>query len=781
MAVLFRLGPLSFVGLAAGLGWLANGGGSEKDRFGFKTLLLYGVLFSTFMSMGAKKFDRYVLPVFPALETAAGFGLVWLIKIAGERLRAPSSSYVAIAAFLPAVALQLGLAWPHGPHYLSYFNPLLGGPRRAKDVLLMGWGEGYGEAVSYLNDKPNAEELQVAVGRFSGFAPLFLGEPRSMDTYSVWETDYVVNYLSQVQRRRNREVLKEYFHNPAAEPEYTVNLHGVDYLWIYPNMHYVEPVRYLEERVQRGEKECLLVNGDSLFAEHYQHGLPAYEFHAQWNPAEETYTYWSTEQVAGLLDDMSPGCDRVWYARYPEYETDAYVRLLDSRGLLLQKETFPHLEVLFYRPVEPQRERALDLQFGNIRLLGYGLTDPLPAWGRDGGLSLRWEATEPLGEDYSTFLHLYDTHNHRIAQGDSLLVDEALRPTSRWQPGVSKSAVYHLPIPAGTPPGQYELVVGVYDADTGNRLPLLDTGKESLDKAARLPVEIGVPDQVPPPAAADVSRLSGQDVISQLRLLGHDLEHEAVLAGNTLPLRLAWKALGPMEQDYRLQLGLRGRDGTMLTADEFQLVATDYPSSRWRAGELLQEWYYLLVGEDVPTGEVTLVLNLVDQDGRPVRARPMAVDDVWIQSREPSFEMPEHISERHVVSLGDEITFLGYDSESSVNAGENLAVTVYWQAEQDIERSYKIFVHVYDQQGGILAQQDRVPGLGARPTTTWEKGEIVGDRLLVPIDSAAPVGEYRVAVGLYVEESGMRLDAVGRDGQPLDEDRILLKAVEIRP
>jgi hypothetical protein len=38
-----------------------------------------------------------------------------------------------------------------------------------------------------------------------------------------------------------------------------------------------------------------------------------------------------------------------------------------------------------------------------------------------------------------------------------------------------------------------------------------------------------------------------------------------------------------------------------------------------------------------------------------------------------------------------------------------------------------------------------------------------------------------VAVGLYVEESGMRLDAVGRDGQRLDEDRILLKAVEIRP
>jgi hypothetical protein len=148
---------------------------------------------------------------------------------------------------------------------------------------------------------------------------------------------------------------------------------------------------------------------------------------------------------------------------------------------------------------------------------------------------------------------------------------------------------------------------------------------------------------------------------------------------------------------------------------------------------------------------------------------------------EPTFEKPERIGEPRAVNLGDEITFLGYDSQASVRAGEDLGVTVYWQVRQEMEESYKVFVHLYDQAGNIMAQQDRIPGLGARPTTTWEAGEIVADRLLVPIDSAAPAGAYRLAVGLYNQETGERLPAFDPEGRRLEGDRILLEQVEIAP
>jgi hypothetical protein len=781
LAILFRLSPLTFVGLLASVVWLVKGRGHAGDRFGFVILLLYSLLFGGFMALGAKKFDRYILPVLPALEIAAALGLLWPVEIVRKRLRQRAAAWFAVAAYLVALSLQLGLTLPHSPHYLTYYSPLLGGVRRVKDVLLLGWGEGYEEAVSYLNAKSNAEELQVAVGRFSGFAPVFRGESRSMETYSVWETDYVVIYISQVQRRRNEDMLAEYFYNPETEPEYVVNLHGVDYLWIYPNTHYVEPTEYVEKHGRPDEEDCLLVNGDSLFAKYYEGDLPTYELWGQWNPAEEAYAYWSTEKVAELLDIVSAKCRRVWYARYPEYEANEYVDLLERRGLLLGRESYPHMELLLYGLVQPRTDRALDLQFGNLRLLGYGPTDPPPAWGRDGGVFLAWEVVQPVDADYTVFLHLYDSHGQRIAQGDALLVDQTLRPTSGWELGARNTVLYDLSIPPGTPPGQYELAVGVYRLDTGGRLPLLGGGEEDHEKSVRLAVEVGVPDQVPGPASLNLPHLLEHDVIpAQLRLLGYDLGHKAILAGNPVPVHLAWEALGPIEQDYQLRLQLRDMNGVPYVEGDLQLISTDYPSSHWLPGQLLQEWYDLSTDENLPTGEMVLALNLLGDDGRPVLTRPVTVTEVWVQSTKASFQVPE-ISTPQAVNLGDKVTFLGYDLEPLVRAGEDLSVTAYWQAQREMEEGYKVFLHLYDGEGRIIAQQDRVPGLGAHPTMVWEKGEVVADRLLVPIDAVTPAGEYRLAIGLYDEQTGKRLAAFGPDGQRLEEDRVLLDYVEIAP
>jgi hypothetical protein len=310
---------------------------------------------------------------------------------------------------------------------------------------------------------------------------------------------------------------------------------------------------------------------------------------------------------------------------------------------------------------------------------------------------------------------------------------------------------------------------------------LLDGDKEDQERSVRLLVEVGVPDQAPPLATLGLPHLVGHDVIpSRLRLLGYDLGHEAILAGYPIPIRLAWQALGPMQQDYQLHLQLRDMNGVPHVEGEFRLVSTDFASSRWQRGQLLQEWYDLSTHEGIPTGEMVLALNLLADDGRPVLARPVTVTEVWVQSTKASFQVPE-ISTPRAVNLGDRVTFLGYDLEPLIRAGEDLPVTVYWQAQREMEEGYKVFLHLYDSEGRIIAQQDRVPGLGAHPTMVWEKGEVVADRLLVPIDAVTPAGEYRLAIGLYDEQTGKRLAAFGPDGQRLEEDRVLLDYVEIAP
>ncbi len=777
-AVLFRTTPLALLGLIGGLIGMARVGKGER-RLGLALLLLYSLLFGIFMGLGKKMFDRYLLPIFPPLEIVAAAGLVWMGEALWARLpgRLRPLLLTGLPVYLIVLIVRLVLVLPHHPHYLTYYNPLLGGAPRARQVLLMGWGEGYGEAASYLNAQPGAQDLQATVPGFPVFAALFRGETRDMRWYSVWESDYVLAYVSQVQRERDKVSTTEYYDDPQVQPEHVVTLHGVDYVWIYRNEHHLKPLRYLEEHGRPAQGECLLVNGGSLIAENYGGGLPVYAFRAQWVPSQKAYVYWSAEQVAALVDDMSGDCRRVWYVRYPEHEEEAYLDVLRTRAVQLERATFPHVEIGLYQFVEQLVEpRQFDLQFESLRLRSYALTNPPPAWGRDGGVILEWEAVQPLQRDYSLFLHLYDGHGQRIAQTDSLLIDRRLRPTSQWEPGTPNRVLYHVSIPPGIPPGRYELELGVYLLETGERLDLSDTGESSF----RLALEVGVPDVQPDASDLAIPHPAARDVLPELRLLGYDLERDAVLAGEGVTLRLYWQALAEMAQAYRLQLALQGADGQVHWQAESDLVHTDHPTTEWQPGELLHDLYPLPTDAITATGEVTIALNLLDAQGGPLLDRPVELAQLWVQSLEPSFDVPPEIDLTHQVNFGDSIIFLGYELDSeSVRPGESFSVKLYWQARREMEEGYKVFVHLYDEEGNILAQRDRMPGLGARPTSGWQAGEVVADRLTVPVDSEVPVGRYRLAVGLYDGGTGDRLPVYGPDGEQLQEGRVFIGHVGV--
>ena len=138
-----------------------------------------------------------------------------------------------------------------------------------------------------------------------------------------------------------------------------------------------------------------------------------------------------------------------------------------------------------------------------------------------------------------------------------------------------------------------------------------------------------------------------------------------------------------MEQDYQLRLHLRDMNGVAHVEGEFQLVSTDYPSSQWQPGQLFQEWYDLSTDKSLPTGEMLLTLNLLADDGRPVLARSVTVAEVWVQSRKAVFQVPE-ITAPRAVNMGDRVTFLGYDLQPLVRAGEDLPVSLRQSASRSL-------------------------------------------------------------------------------------------------
>ncbi|NJN54501.1 MAG: hypothetical protein HC804_06955 [Anaerolineae bacterium] len=80
-----------------------------------------------------------------------------------------------------------------------------------------------------------------------------------------------------------------------------------------------------------------------------------------------------------------------------------------------------------------------------------------------------------------------------------------------------------------------------------------------------------------------------------------------------------------------------------------------------------------------------------------------------------------------------------------------------WHCSGDPNRpfpaSYRVFVHLLDAQGTVIAQSDSIPGEWTRPTTGWMPGEYILDHHMLP---AAPVPVTAVRVGLYLED-GSRL------------------------
>jgi len=650
VAALFRLSPLVLFGLVATLVHLALGNPRDERCSGLLGLLGYSVLFTAFMSLGDKMFDRYMLPVFPALGIAAAYGLVRGSERLCRAIRRRSGDgfalthYSLLLPILVAAVLvaQTALILPHHPYYLTYYDPLLGGPKQAQRVLLVGWGEGYDQIADYLNRQAHADELHVTTPTTAAFAPLFEGETWPMDRYFPWQSDYVVFYISEVQRRQHPALLEEYLLNPSREPERVFSLRGIDYAWVYHNDDYQQAAAYVEQHAQADRAECLLVNGKSLFVKYYDGDVPLSTFSPEYDPKTRSYTYPDLASMSGFLDQITANCSRIWYPRHSEAEGNRYLDLLETRSLLVDRASFGQTEVTHHQLVDPGiASRELDLAFEGLRLVNYGVTDPPPAWGRDGGIVLTWEATEVLEEDYSVYLHLYDEHGHRIAQGDSLIVGRALEPTSRWEKGATKAALYHLSVPPATPPGQYGLELGVYNLDTGRRLQLLGSDEAVDETSARVRIEIGRPDEMPTRKDLTVLRRLDVPLTADLNLLGCELEpgstgiDEAMFAGETVGLRLFWQADGAIDQDYSIRLTLKGRDGAIYGQAAYALASTDYSTSVWQRDEVLADWYYLPTDESAPTGEATLSLELLDDSGERALVDPLELLDLWVQSKTP--------------------------------------------------------------------------------------------------------------------------------------------------
>jgi hypothetical protein len=112
-----------------------------------------------------------------------------------------------------------------------------------------------------------------------------------------------------------------------------------------------------------------------------------------------------------------------------------------------------------------------------------------------------------------------------------------------------------------------------------------------------------------------------------------------------------------------------------------------------------------------------------------------------------------------------QIALLDYEIAPPTEITPTLALTLTWQAVAPISGDYTTFVHVLAEGDAKAAQRDARPCDGECPTNTWQPGEIVVDHYELSLAPDAPPGPYRLAVGLYLLETGDRAIVTGQDSR----------------
>ncbi len=192
------------------------------------------------LSLFPKKFDRYIEPVFPALNILAAYGLAWGAatwpSVFGRyvlrgiiRLRHVTSTRLATL-----IVLTLFSTLALGAYSIDSFNPLLGGTPTGANTFLIGWGEGFEQAAAWLNRQPDITGVLTVSTSTRALQPYLRRGAQAVTPQTPHLPDkagYVVIYIRDIMRGAPGPPFDQFF--GRVMPLYTVRVGDVDFVWIY--------------------------------------------------------------------------------------------------------------------------------------------------------------------------------------------------------------------------------------------------------------------------------------------------------------------------------------------------------------------------------------------------------------------------------------------------------------------------------------------------------------------------------------------------------------------
>ncbi len=511
---LYRTSPLVVIGVLAALvmgllQWrrsqpsaIATAPQTSFKRY-LPIILIFIAGYYLLMASGAKKQERYFLPVYPWFNFIAAAGLVALINSRSLARRIPGRA--SRPAFLVVTLFLINGASVvyNFPYYFTYYSPFFGGIKGVAKISTIGWGEGLDRAAAYLNRHADPGRNRVSSWYQSTFAPFYHGPSLnySKEKGKVLAGDYAVFYINQVQREYPDTILFEYF-DQHFDPLPPVTLHGLEYAWIYPSLgidHYVEDQVYtgiasLLAWQWTGGDAPLMPGQSAEFELYWEYlgKLPEEAFFFRLldrqeqiraegagqpveaeNPLPEQWREGEIIVERGALPvaaDIPPGQYRLqigFYTNAPAVKAGELLFDLPEDEALVAVGPNREADILL-----PEVMTAVDQPLGDsLTLQGVVTSKETAAPGERIRLDLYWQVEQPLPAGTKVHLGLMDAAGEaQQAWFDLSLAETFDRDETTWPPGTTLHTYWRLDLLPDVPPGTYYFEVILRD-DLETSLP----------------------------------------------------------------------------------------------------------------------------------------------------------------------------------------------------------------------------------------------------------------------------------------------------------------------
>ena len=131
------------------------------------------------------------------------------------------------------------------------------------------------------------------------------------------------------------------------------------------------------------------------------------------------------------------------------------------------------------------------------------------------------------------------------------------------------------------------------------------------------------------------------------------------------------------------------------------------------------------------------------------------------------------------INFGDKIKLVGYGLNGEEwHPGENLLVTMYWEALEDLDEDLWLLMRLVHRRGYDLTFKDGCPSGGRYTTDHWKQGDVIPSvhRLRIPGD--AEKHPYRLTLSMHPFDSEEWLPILNEQGQ-VTGDIVILRLISV--